>query len=141
MCVEYKYLSKRSNSRFMSPDPINKEHIHNGQKSIPSKELLGVVVQVFEALGDETRTKILYAIRRQEMSVRDLSILIDVSESAISHQLKYLKTRHLVKSRRDGNVIYYKLSFRHLSALLREAEYYADHLKSKLPDHPYREDE
>lgn len=122
-------------------DPINKEHLHIGEKALPSQNLLQVVVQVFEALGDETRTKILYAIRKQEISVRDLSILINISESAISHQLKYLKVRHLVKSKRDGNVIYYKLSFRHLSAVLKEAEYYADHLKSKLPDHPYREDE
>ncbi len=126
---------------YITMDPINKEHIHKGEKAIPPKPLLEVVVQVFEALGDETRAKILYAVRKQEMSVRDLAIIIDISESAISHQLKYLKTRHLVKSRRDGNVIYYKVSFRHLSALLKEAEYYADHLKSKLPDHPYREDE
>ena len=125
----------------MPMDPINKEHLHIGEKALPSQNLLQVVVQVFEALGDETRTKILYAIRKQEISVRDLSILINISESAISHQLKYLKVRHLVKSKRDGNVIYYKLSFRHLSAVLKEAEYYADHLKSKLPDHPYREDE
>lgn len=125
----------------MPMDPINEEHLHIGEKALPPENLLQVVVQVFEALGDETRTKILYAIRKQEMSVRDLSILIGISESAISHQLKYLKTRHLVKSRRDGNVINYKLSFRHLSAVLKEAEYYADHLKSKLPDHPYREDE
>lgn len=125
----------------MAMDPINAEHIHLGKKELPSKELLGVVIQVFEALGDETRVKILYAIRKQEMSVRDLAIIIDLSESAISHQLKYLKTRQLVKSRRDGNIMYYKLSFRHLSAVLKEAEYYADHLRSKLPDHPYREDE
>lgn len=125
----------------MTIDPINAEHVDKGEKEIPPKELLDVVVQVFEALGDETRAKILYAVRKQEMSVRDLAIVTDVSESAISHQLRYLKVRHLVKSRRDGNIIYYKLSFRHLSALLKEAEYYADHLRSKLPDHPYREDE
>lgn len=125
----------------MTRDPINAEHIHKGEKEIPPKDLLEVVVSVFEALGDETRAKILYAVRKQEMSVRDLAILIKASESATSHQLKYLKIRKLVKSRRDGNVMYYKLSFRHLSALLKEAEYYADHLRSKLPDHPYREDE
>lgn len=124
----------------MKIQPINQDSIEKAEKAIPHKNLLHVVVQIFEVMADPTRARILYAIRKQEMSVRDLAIVTNVSESAISHQLSFLRIRHLVKSRREKNVIYYKLSFRHLSALLREAEEYADHLRNKLPDHPYGED-
>ena len=124
----------------MKTYPIHSSSIEKAELAIPPKNLLHVVVQIFEAMGDPTRAKILYAIRKQEMCVTDLALLIKVSDSAISHQLSFLKTRHLVKSRRAKNIIYYTLSFKHLSALLREAEYYADHLKNKLPDHPYGED-
>jgi DNA-binding transcriptional ArsR family regulator len=69
--------------------------------------------------------------------VRDLALLVGVSESAVSHQLRLLRDRRLVKARRDGNVIYYALHDPHLGVLFREAEYHADHVFQGLPDHPY----
>ena len=83
--------------------------------------------------------KVLYALMQQTLCVGDLALLVGISESAISHQLRFLKARKLVKGRRDGNVIYYSLDDHHLAALFREAEYHADHVYRNLPDHHYPE--
>lgn len=96
-----------------------------------------MVVATFQALGDPTRARILYALVRQPLCVRDLALLAGVSESAVSHQLRLLRDRRLVKSRREGNVIYYAVDDHHLAALFREAEYHADHVRRGLTDHPY----
>lgn len=70
------------------------------------------------------------------LSVRDLAILVGVSESGVSHQLRELKDKHLVKAKRDKNTMYYSTAYEHLQNLLKEAEYYADHVKHDIPDHP-----
>ena len=73
-------------------------------------------------------------------SVRDLALTAEVSESAVSHHLRLLRDRRLVRSRRrQGNQIEYRLDDHHVAALFREAEYYADHVLSARPDHPYPE--
>jgi ArsR family transcriptional regulator len=69
--------------------------------------------------------------------VRDLSLAVGVSESAVSHQMRLLRDRRLVRSRRDGTTIYYTVDDHHLSVLLREADYHADHVQQELPNHPY----
>ncbi len=116
--------------------PIEPKTVANAQKLIPSNELLTVVIECFKALGDSTRAKILYALEKQPLCVRDIAILIGISESGISHQLSTLKDKRLVKATRNGNVMYYSLSYEHIHNLLKEAEYYADHVKSNIPDHP-----
>jgi DNA-binding transcriptional ArsR family regulator len=69
--------------------------------------------------------------------VRDLAVVAGVSESAVSHQLRLLRDRRVVKPRRDGNVVYYSVDDQHIAALIREAEYHADHVRRGLPDRPY----
>jgi DNA-binding transcriptional ArsR family regulator len=101
------------------------------------EELLQLVAAAFQALGDPTRARILYALTRQPLCVRDLALVAGVSESAVSHQLRLLRDRRLVKARRAGNVIYYAVDDHHVAALFREAEYHADHVRLGLPDHPY----
>lgn len=116
---------------------IEPETVKLIQSSGPSETLLNLVVETFQALGDSTRLKILYALVKSEVCVRDLAILVGVSESAISHQLRILRDRRLVTQRRKGNVIYYSLNDNHLAALFQEAEYHADHVYQAIPDHPY----
>jgi ArsR family transcriptional regulator len=99
--------------------------------------VLDIVVEAFQALGDHTRARILYALTRGPLCVRDLAILIGVSESAASHQLRLLRDRRLVKPERSGNAIYYSLDDHHVAALFREAEYHADHVRSNISDHDY----
>jgi DNA-binding transcriptional ArsR family regulator len=118
--------------------PIDPEAVAQAQAASPSAGLLTVVVETFQTLGDPTRAKILYAVARRTLWVRDLAILVGVSESAILHQLRLLRDRRLVKPRRAGNVIYYALDDHHVAALLREAEDHAFHVRAGPPDHPYR---
>jgi len=104
--------------------------------AIPDGQLL-VIVETFQALADPTRARILYALTQRPLCVRDLAILVGVSESAASHQLRLLRERRLVKPRRAGNVIYYDLDDHHVAALFREADYHADHVRRGLTDHLY----
>jgi len=119
------------------PSPIDPEGVAQLRASAPSEELIAVVSGTFQVLGDPTRLKILYALTKRSCCVRDLAILVGVTESAVSHQLRHLKDRRLVKQRREGTTIYYSLNDQHLVVLFREAEYHADHVYRDLPDHPY----
>jgi DNA-binding transcriptional ArsR family regulator len=116
-----------------SIDPKTKQ---KAQESLPNNEIFSIVIKGFKALADPTRAKILYALHKQSLSVRDLAQIAGISESATSHQLAYLKERHLVQAKRDGVIKYYSISYQHLHNLLQEAEEYADHVKNGHPDHP-----
>lgn len=118
-------------------EAIDPEAVARAEDALPDADILASMVEIFASLADPTRVRVLYALSRGPLCVRDLSILVGVSESATSHQLRLLRLRRLVKSRREGNVIYYALDDHHLSALFREAEYHADHVRQGLPDHPY----
>jgi DNA-binding transcriptional ArsR family regulator len=77
--------------------------------------------QTFKALGDISRLKILWALEHQEMCVCDLAALLTITESAVSHQLRLLRTLRLVKNRREGTILYYRLTDDHVSQLVRIA--------------------
>ncbi len=115
---------------------IHPEAIAAARTALPAEGILTLVVEAFQALSDPTRARILYALGQQELCVRDLAILIGISESAVSHQLRCLRDRRLVKARRDGTTMYYTVDDHHTAALFREAEYHADHVRRGLPDHP-----
>ncbi len=74
---------------------------------------------LFKAMGDPNRLRILWALDREEMCVCDLALLVSVSESAVSHQLRQLRQLQLVSNRREGPVLYYRLNDDHVSALIR----------------------
>jgi DNA-binding transcriptional ArsR family regulator len=105
-------------------------------EALPEAHLL-LLVETFQALADPTRARILYALTQRPMCVRDLAILVGVSASAVSHQLRFLRDRRLVKPRREGNIIYYLVDDHHLATLFKEAGYHVDHVRQGLPDHPY----
>jgi ArsR family transcriptional regulator, lead/cadmium/zinc/bismuth-responsive transcriptional repressor len=103
--------------------------------ALPEAHLL-LLVETFEALADPTRARILYALILQPLCVRDLAIFVGISESGVSHQLRFLRDRRLVNPRRAGNVIYYTVDDHHVAALFKEADYHIDHVRQGLPDHP-----
>lgn len=74
----------------------------------------------FKVLGDSTRIKILSALDTEEMCVCDLAVLLNMTKSAISHQLRSLKQANLVKFRRQGKVVYYSLSDDHVRDILEK---------------------
>jgi ArsR family transcriptional regulator len=75
--------------------------------------------ELFRALADETRTKILHLLAQQELCVCDLAYLLDMSLPAVSHHLRLLKSMRLVRSRRDGKQVFYALDDDHVRALLQ----------------------
>ena len=79
-----------------------------------SKELIGSAAAFFKVLGDETRMKILCTIADSEVCVNDIAEAVDMTKSAVSHQLKLLKDDDLVKSRREGKNIFYSLDDQHI---------------------------
>ena len=99
---------------------------------------LHMIVETFQALADPTRARILYALIHRPMCVHDLALLVGVSASGVSHQLRLLRDRRLVKPRRDGNTIYYQVDDHHVAVLFQEADYHVDHVRQGLSDHPYR---
>ncbi|KPK29726.1 MAG: ArsR family transcriptional regulator [Nitrospira bacterium SG8_3] len=94
------------------------------EEAIPDQDLERLAL-VYKALGDPTRLKIVMALRRGEMCVCDLAALLNLSESATSHQIRRLKDLALVKSRRDGQILYYSLDDHHVEELIQVGQ---DHL-------------
>ena len=83
--------------------------------------------ELFRVLGDETRTKILYLLSRQELCVCDIAQILEMSLPAVSHHLRLLKMMRLVKYRRDGKVVYYSLDDDHIMNLIHQArEHFAE---------------
>lgn len=75
------------------------------------------LAEIFKTMGDPTRIKILYALRERELCVCDLSELLEMSSSAISHQLRVLRNNKLVKFRKEGRSVYYSLDDDHVLTL------------------------
>ncbi|MBB6715320.1 ArsR/SmtB family transcription factor [Clostridium gasigenes] len=93
---------------------IHKDIVEKVRLSIPKEETLYDLAELFKVFGDSTRIKILCALFEAEMCVCDIANLLNMTQSAISHQLRVLKSNRLVKYRRDGKVIYYSLDDDHI---------------------------
>lgn len=74
--------------------------------------------ELFKIFGDLTRVKMLHALEQNELCGCDLAVLLGVTKSAVSHQLKTLRLANLVKSRREGQVVYYSLADEHVKLIL-----------------------
>lgn len=96
---------------------IHEDVVMKVSEKLPKDEVLYDLAELFKAFGDSTRVKILCALFESEMCVCDLSNLLNMTQSAISHQLRVLKATRLVKFRRDGKVIYYSLDDEHIKEI------------------------
>lgn len=99
---------------------IHKDVVERVKGNLPEEETLYDLSDLFKAFSDSTRIKILYALFQEELCVCDLAALLDMTQSAISHQLRVLKGNRLVKFRRDGKVIYYSLADDHIKHIFDE---------------------
>jgi len=97
---------------------LNPRKVKTLAKLFPKSETLTELSDLFQLLSDPNRIKILYALSREEVCVCDLSALLGMSDSAVSHQLRLLRALRLVKSRKEGRVVYYSLSDDHVTKLL-----------------------
>jgi len=98
---------------------IHRQSVEEAIASSLDPDEIGTLAQIFKALADETRLKILWALEKREMCVCDLAAMLGLTESAVSHQLRLLRNLQLVTNRRDGVVLYYRLADNHVSQLIR----------------------
>lgn len=95
-------------------------------EKMPPEEELQDLAEFFKVFGDATRLKILYVLLCSEMCVYDISAVLGMSQSAISHQLRVLKQLDLVKHRREGKTIFYSLADAHIVTILSQG---LDHIE------------
>lgn len=93
---------------------IHHDVVEKVRKKMPKEESLYDLAELFKVFGDTTRIKILYALFSNEMCVCDVASLLNMSQSAISHQLRVLKQARLVKYRKEGKSVYYSLDDEHI---------------------------
>jgi DNA-binding transcriptional ArsR family regulator len=99
---------------------VDQGRVRRVAKALPSPEAVERLSETFRIVGDPTRTKMLFALSREELCVCDLAHLLGLSESAASHQLRLLKAMRLVKYRRAGKMAYYTLDDEHIADLINQ---------------------
>ena len=106
----------------ISADRCDCEVIHNDvvnsvRAKMPQEEKLYDLAELFKVFGDSTRIRILWALDEAEMCVCDIAYLLNMTQSAISHQLRVLKQAKLVRNRKEGKVVYYSLDDEHVKMI------------------------
>ncbi|SOC39032.1 DNA-binding transcriptional ArsR family regulator [Ureibacillus acetophenoni] len=110
----------------LSQDILN-DTVQPVQSSDLDEETLFVVSQTFKALSDPTRIRILNFLCSEEHSVNEIAEKLNLSQSSVSHQLRFLKNLRLVKFRREGTTLYYSNDDDHIMNLLQQAIDHATH--------------
>ena len=96
----------------------HRETVSAARREMHDSETLIGLSEIFKMLGDVTRLKICLALAKHELCVGDIAALVDLTESAVSHQLRTMKTMRLVKYRKDGKMTYYMLDDSHIEDLI-----------------------
>jgi ArsR family transcriptional regulator, lead/cadmium/zinc/bismuth-responsive transcriptional repressor len=114
---------------------IHDEAVKAVQQALFGEDVAVSLAELFKALGDPTRVKILFSLMTRELCVCDLTAVIGASESAVSHQLRILRTLRLVKYRREGKILYYSLADAHIEKLFAQGlEHVTEHKPEKNED-------
>jgi DNA-binding transcriptional ArsR family regulator len=98
---------------------INETKVKQTAETLPATEDISRMADIFKALGDPSRLRIVLALLNQEHCVCDIAAVCNQTDSAVSHQLRVLRTLKIVKNRRDGKIMYYSIDDDHVSALIR----------------------
>lgn len=101
-------------------DVIHEAVVNQVRAKMPEENTLYDLAELFKVFGDSTRIRILWALDEAEMCVCDIAYLLNMTQSAISHQLRVLKQAKLVKNRRDGKVMFYSLDDEHVKDILNQ---------------------
>ncbi|MBQ3552923.1 MAG: helix-turn-helix transcriptional regulator [Clostridia bacterium] len=97
---------------------VHEDLVEKVRKCLPKEEKLYDLAELYKVFGDTTRIKILYVLFASEMCVCDIAKLLNMSASAISHQLRVLKQSRLVKYRREGKTVFYSLDDDHVRTMI-----------------------
>ncbi|WP_353095801.1 metalloregulator ArsR/SmtB family transcription factor [Tissierella praeacuta] len=96
---------------------IHEDVVNKVKDKMPEEENLYDLAELFKVFGDSTRIEILWALNEAEMCVCDIAALLNMTQSAISHQLRVLRQATLVKNRKEGKVVYYSLDDEHVKQI------------------------
>lgn len=103
-------MTKKSNSiERCDCNVIQEDIVNQVRDKMPQEESLYDLAELFKVFGDPTRIRILWTLNEAEMCVCDIAVLLNMTQSANSHQLRVLKQANLVKNRKEGKVVYYSL--------------------------------
>ena len=105
----------KDNGEFLA---VHEEVVKKVLETLPDEEELYDLAELFKVFGDSTRIRILHALFESELCVGDIAQILNLSQSAVSHQLKLLKDAKLVRFRREGKIIFYSLDDDHVRTIL-----------------------
>ena len=97
---------------------VHQDIVSKVEENLPQEEFLYDLAELFKIFGDSTRIRILYVLFESEMCVCDIAALLNMTQSAISHQLRVLKQARLVKYRREGKTVFYSLADGHVRTII-----------------------
>lgn len=109
-------------------DIIHEDIVAKVKKQILSEETLLAIADFYKALSDSTRIKIINALDQHEMCVCDIAVLLNMTKSAVSHQLKYLKEMNIIKPRKQGKIVFYSLADEHVKEVFEISH---EHIKEE----------
>ncbi len=112
-------------------DVIHADIVDRVRKKMPDQSELYNLSDFFKVLGDSTRANIIWALDESEMCVCDLAVLLNMTKSAISHQLRILRESNLVKNRKEGKVVFYSLADDHIKAIFETG---LEHIREKFEE-------
>jgi DNA-binding transcriptional ArsR family regulator len=99
---------------------IHEDVVADVREHMPEEDALLNLADLFKVFSDSTRVKIVCALLHSEMCVCDIAVLLGMTKSAISHQLRALRLSRLVKNRKEGKVVYYSLTDEHVSGIFAQ---------------------
>ena len=108
-------------NRNIDNEAINQELVNKIKPNMPQKELLYDLSDFFKVMGDSTRIQLLWALEESELCVGELAAILDMTKSAVSHQLKVLRTAKLKKKKKRGKNVYYSLNDEHVQTIVKMA--------------------
>lgn len=101
---------------------VDEAKVKKVRKTLPKLRSIIDLADTFKSLADGTRLKIVLALYEEELCVCDIATLIDLSVSAVSHQLRILRNNRIVKYRKAGKMVYYSLDDKHVKKIIAEAQ-------------------
>ncbi len=119
--------NNKSSAEFCKCTIIHEDTVEKVKTNMPEEERLYDLAELFKVFGDTTRIKILYALFQEEMCVCDIAALLGMTQSAISHQLRVLKSAGLVKYRKAGKIVYYSLDDDHVKNIFDQGFNHINH--------------
>ena len=119
---EQETLEEREEIGCCEEEEVHEELLRIVNETMPAETELYDLAELFKVFGDSTRIRILFVLFEAEVCVCDLARALNMTQSAVSHQLRILKQNRLVKSRRDGKSIFYSLADDHVRTIIAQGQ-------------------